>query len=257
MDKPIIFWNCEIVVILVVVMMMVAMMKNQTIIRRKCITKHGKYSVDNLASLIISSLQIAHCKKVTTSSPSLHHCIWKLILWSRFSSRAFGLLFCYIIRSNYSFLIRSPRLHSLHLWLCSVCMLCVSECDALRHLRTMTASTTATTTNTHAHFYNNCNTTLYTNTYWHIHSHTQIIYTLNQHLLVSNMMNHLKLFDWCFLIVLVWVWCVIQVELENWVNSIHNACAAAFARHRGKTGTLHLLQEEIYRLERAIESVSF
>ncbi|XP_031631077.1 protein still life, isoforms C/SIF type 2-like isoform X11 [Contarinia nasturtii] len=45
-----------------------------------------------------------------------------------------------------------------------------------------------------------------------------------------------------------------QVELENWVNSIHNACAAAFARHRGKTGTLHLLQEEIYRLEKAIES---
>lgn len=47
-----------------------------------------------------------------------------------------------------------------------------------------------------------------------------------------------------------------QVELENWVNSIHSACAAAFARHRGKTGTLHLLQEEIYRLEKAIESVS-
>lgn len=47
------------------------------------------------------------------------------------------------------------------------------------------------------------------------------------------------------------------MELENWVNSIHNACAAAFARHRGKTGTLHLLQEEIYRLERAIESVRF
>ncbi|XP_061377842.1 protein still life, isoforms C/SIF type 2 isoform X18 [Danaus plexippus] len=45
-----------------------------------------------------------------------------------------------------------------------------------------------------------------------------------------------------------------QVELENWVNSIHSACAAAFARHRGKTGTLHLLQEEIYRLEKAIET---
>nr|XP_018900306.1 PREDICTED: protein still life, isoforms C/SIF type 2 isoform X2 [Bemisia tabaci] len=45
-----------------------------------------------------------------------------------------------------------------------------------------------------------------------------------------------------------------QVELENWVNSIHCACAAAFARHRGKTGTLHLLQEEIYRLEKAIET---
>jgi len=46
-----------------------------------------------------------------------------------------------------------------------------------------------------------------------------------------------------------------QVELENWVNSIHSACAAAFARHRGKTGTLHLLQEEIYRIEKGIESV--
>lgn len=45
------------------------------------------------------------------------------------------------------------------------------------------------------------------------------------------------------------------MELENWVNSIHSACAAAFARHRGKTGTLHLLQEEIIRLEKAIESV--
>lgn len=66
-----------------------------------------------------------------------------------------------------------------------------------------------------------------------------------------------------------------QVELENWVNSIHSACAAAFARHRGKTGwrtvkflvshqilikasfpgTLHLLQEEIFRIDKAIESV--
>ncbi len=46
-----------------------------------------------------------------------------------------------------------------------------------------------------------------------------------------------------------------QVELENWVNSIHSACAAAFARHRGKTGTLHLLQEEIYRIEKGIEGV--
>ena len=38
------------------------------------------------------------------------------------------------------------------------------------------------------------------------------------------------------------------------MNSIHSACAAAFARHRGKTGTLHLLQEEIYRLDKGIES---
>ncbi|KAG8196075.1 hypothetical protein JTE90_007815 [Oedothorax gibbosus] len=43
-------------------------------------------------------------------------------------------------------------------------------------------------------------------------------------------------------------------ELENWVNSIHCACAAAFARHRGKTGTLHLLQEEIFKLEKEIDS---
>ena len=41
-----------------------------------------------------------------------------------------------------------------------------------------------------------------------------------------------------------------QVELENWVNSIHSACAAAFARHRGKTGTLHLLQVSSCRHEK-------
>lgn len=46
-----------------------------------------------------------------------------------------------------------------------------------------------------------------------------------------------------------------QVELENWVNSIHSACGAAFARHRGKIGTLHLLQEEIYRIEKQVEAV--
>jgi len=46
-----------------------------------------------------------------------------------------------------------------------------------------------------------------------------------------------------------------QVELENWVNSIHSACGAAFARHRGKIGTLHLLQEEIYRIEKQIDAV--
>jgi len=46
-----------------------------------------------------------------------------------------------------------------------------------------------------------------------------------------------------------------QVELENWVNSIHSACGAAFARHRGKIGTLHLLQEEIYRIEKQVDAV--
>lgn len=44
-----------------------------------------------------------------------------------------------------------------------------------------------------------------------------------------------------------------QVELENWIGAIHNACGAAFARHRGKTGALHLLQDEIQRLDRQVE----
>lgn len=44
-----------------------------------------------------------------------------------------------------------------------------------------------------------------------------------------------------------------QVELENWIGAIHNSCGAAFARHRGKSGALHLLQEEISRLDRQVE----
>lgn len=45
-----------------------------------------------------------------------------------------------------------------------------------------------------------------------------------------------------------------QEELELWISAIHNACGSAFARHRGKTGTIHLLQEEIHRLGKQIES---
>lgn len=44
-----------------------------------------------------------------------------------------------------------------------------------------------------------------------------------------------------------------QVELDNWIGAIHNACGAAFARHRGKNGALHLLQDEVSRMERQIE----
>ena len=44
-----------------------------------------------------------------------------------------------------------------------------------------------------------------------------------------------------------------QVELENWIAAIHNSCGAAFARHRGKSGALHLLQEEASRLDRQVE----
>ena len=46
-----------------------------------------------------------------------------------------------------------------------------------------------------------------------------------------------------------------QVELDNWVNSIHSACAAAFARHRGKTGTLHLLQVRLSPVTPASEII--
>ncbi|XP_053211612.1 protein still life, isoform SIF type 1-like isoform X2 [Panonychus citri] len=45
-----------------------------------------------------------------------------------------------------------------------------------------------------------------------------------------------------------------QMELDNWIDAIHNACGSAFARHRGKTGTLHLLQEEVHRIDRSIEA---
>lgn len=44
-----------------------------------------------------------------------------------------------------------------------------------------------------------------------------------------------------------------QLELDNWIGAIHNACGAAFARHRGKNGALHLLQDEVSRMERQIE----
>lgn len=48
--------------------------------------------------------------------------------------------------------------------------------------------------------------------------------------------------------------CFLQEELDNWIGAIHNACGAAFARHRGKTGALHLLQDEIARLDKHIET---
>lgn len=45
-----------------------------------------------------------------------------------------------------------------------------------------------------------------------------------------------------------------QDELDNWISAIHTACGSAFARHRGRNGTLHLLQNEIQRLEKQIEA---
>lgn len=44
-----------------------------------------------------------------------------------------------------------------------------------------------------------------------------------------------------------------QLELDNWISAIHSACGAAFARHRGKSGALHLLQDEIQRMDRQVE----
>ncbi|CAH1798643.1 unnamed protein product [Owenia fusiformis] len=43
-----------------------------------------------------------------------------------------------------------------------------------------------------------------------------------------------------------------QIELENWVTSIHSACASLFARQHGKDNTLKLLRSEIQKLDNGI-----
>ncbi len=47
-----------------------------------------------------------------------------------------------------------------------------------------------------------------------------------------------------------------QIELENWINAIHSACASSFARQHGKENTLKLLRSEIQKLENSIDIVS-
>ena len=47
-----------------------------------------------------------------------------------------------------------------------------------------------------------------------------------------------------------------QIELENWINGMHSACASSFARQHGKENTLKLLRTEIQRLENSIDLVS-
>lgn len=44
-----------------------------------------------------------------------------------------------------------------------------------------------------------------------------------------------------------------QLELDNWTTQIHCACGAAFSRHRGKSGTVCLLEEEINKLQKKLE----
>ena len=44
-----------------------------------------------------------------------------------------------------------------------------------------------------------------------------------------------------------------QLELDNWTTQIHCACGSSFARHRGKSGTVHLLEEEINKLQKKLE----
>lgn len=44
-----------------------------------------------------------------------------------------------------------------------------------------------------------------------------------------------------------------QLELDHWTAEIHCACAAAFARHRGRSGSVHLLEEHLTRLQRRLE----
>lgn len=45
-----------------------------------------------------------------------------------------------------------------------------------------------------------------------------------------------------------------QLELEHWTAEIHCACAAALSRHRGRSGTLHLLDETLNRLQRRLDT---
>ena len=47
-----------------------------------------------------------------------------------------------------------------------------------------------------------------------------------------------------------------QMELENWMNGLHSACASSFARQHGKENTLKLLRSEIQKLENSIDLVS-
>lgn len=46
------------------------------------------------------------------------------------------------------------------------------------------------------------------------------------------------------------------MEMENWIYSIHLACAASFARHLGRDSTVKLLSSEIHKLENSIDLVS-
>ena len=46
------------------------------------------------------------------------------------------------------------------------------------------------------------------------------------------------------------------MELENWMNGLHSACAPSFARQHGKENTLKLLRSEIQKLENSIDLVS-
>ena len=44
-----------------------------------------------------------------------------------------------------------------------------------------------------------------------------------------------------------------HIELENWTNGVHSACAASFARQHGKENTIKLLRTEIHKLENGID----
>lgn len=42
-------------------------------------------------------------------------------------------------------------------------------------------------------------------------------------------------------------------ERDNWINAIHCACASSIARHRGRSGVAHVLNDECAKLDRQIE----
>ncbi|XP_050393235.1 protein still life, isoform SIF type 1 isoform X3 [Patella vulgata] len=45
-----------------------------------------------------------------------------------------------------------------------------------------------------------------------------------------------------------------QIDLENWIRSIHSACASSFARQHGKDNTLKLLKSELNRLDSNVDT---
>ena len=47
-----------------------------------------------------------------------------------------------------------------------------------------------------------------------------------------------------------------QIEHDNWISSIHSACASQHARQHGKTNPVKLLLSDIDKLQQHMDDVS-